>query len=289
MSETTTRIALFKGKKIRKTIYNNEWWFSVIDIIEVLVGGERPRKYWSDLKRKLVSEGYIEVSERIGQLKMMAPDGKMRETDCANTETMFRIIQSIPSPKVEPLKRWLARVGYERVQEIENPELATKRAVAIYKAKGYPENWIDKRMRGMAVRQTLTDEWKKRGAGEKVDYAILTNDIMRGAFDMDVEDYKKFKGLKTQNLRDHMEDIELILTMLGETTTTGFTKNRNSQGVPKLRKDAKDGGAVAGRTRRDIEKRLGKKVVSQNNFLPKRNVKKLKQKGGKRKSKLEIY
>ncbi len=178
-----TKIALFKGKEIRKTIFNNEWWFSVIDIIGVLIGTGRPRKYWNDLKKKLIAEGYIEVSEKIGQLKMTAPDGKMRETDCANTETMFRVIQSIPSPKVEPLKRWLARVGYERVQEIEDPELATKRTVAIYKAKGYPEDWIDKRMRGIAVRQTLTNEWQKRGAKEKIDYAILTNDIIKGAFD----------------------------------------------------------------------------------------------------------
>lgn len=273
---TTTKIAIFKGKKIRKTIHNNEWWFSIIDIIEALLGTGRPRKYWNDLKKKLSNEGYVQLSEKIGQLKLMSSDGKFYVTDCANTETMFRIIQSIPSPKVEPLKRWLARVGYERVQEIEDPELATKRTVAIYKAKGYPENWIDKRMRGIAVRQTLTDEWQKRGAREKIDYAILTNDIMTGAFDMSVEDYKKFKRLNRQNLRDHMEDIELILTMLGEAATTKFTKDRDSKGVPRLRHDAKDGGLVAGRTRRDIEKKSGKKVVSRNNFLPEKNVKRLK-------------
>lgn len=262
-----TKIALFKGKEIRKTIHNNEWWFSIIDIIEVLTGTGRPRKYWNDLKRKLLNEGYVELSAKIGQLKLMSSDQKSYVTDCANTETMFRIIQSIPSPKVEPLKRWLARVGYERVQEIEDPELATKRTVAIYKAKGYPEDWIDKRMRGIAVRQTLTNEWQKRGAREKIDYAILTNDIVKGTFDMTVEDYKKFKGLSRQNLRDHMEDLELILTMLGEAATTKLTKDRNSRGVPKLRRDAKDGGAVAGRTRRDIEKKSGKKVVSKNNFV----------------------
>ncbi len=160
------KIALFRGKTVRKTIHKNEWWFSVIDVIEVLTETERPRKYWSDLKKKLAEEGYVEVSDNIGQLKMTAPDGKMRETDCANTETMFRIVQSIPSPKAEPFKRWLARVGYERVQEIEDPELATKRARAIYKAKGYSDAWIEKRMRGIAVRDELTGEWRKRGVRE---------------------------------------------------------------------------------------------------------------------------
>ena len=237
-----------------------------MDIIEALIGSDRPRKYWNDLKKKLADEGYIELSEKIGQLKLESADGKFYETDCANTETTFRIIQSIPSPKAEPFKRWLARVGYERVQEIEDPELASKRTVAIYKAKGYPDSWIDKRMRGIAVRQTLTDEWKERGAREKIDYAILTNDIMQGAFEMKVDDYKKFKGLERENLRDHMEDLELILTMLGEATTTKFTKERDSKGVPKLRQDAKDGGKVAGRTRKDIEQKSGKPVATKKNF-----------------------
>lgn len=273
--DTATQIAIFKGKKIRKVIHNDEWWFSVIDIVEALTESSIPKRYWSDLKAKMIEEGFFEVYEKIVRLKMMAEDGKMRETDCADTETIFRIIQSVPSPKAEPFKRWLAKVGYGRIQEIENPELATKRTVAIYKAKGYPEDWIDKRMRGIAVRQTLTDEWQSRGAREKIDYAILTNDIMQGAFGLTVEDYKKVKRLKRQNLRDHMGDIELILTMLGEVTTTKLTKDRDSRGVPKLRRDAKDGGAVAGRTRRDIEKRSGKSVVSSSNFLPKRKVKKL--------------
>jgi hypothetical protein len=262
-----TKISIFHGKRIRKTIHNNEWWFSVVDVIEALTNSVNPNDYWYKMKIRVKSEDGIELSTICRWLKLEAPDGKMRETDCANTETMFRIIQSIPSPKAEPFKLWLARVGYERVQEIEDPELASKRTVAIYKAKGYPEDWIDKRMRGIAVRQTLTEEWKKRGAREKIDYAILTNDIMLGAFEMKVDDYKKFKGLKRENLRDHMEDLELILTMLGEATTTKFTKERDSKGVPKLRKDAKDGGKVAGRTRKDIEKRSGKKVVTKNNYL----------------------
>ena len=265
--EATTQIALFKGKKIRKIIHNNEWWFSVIDIIEILTGSDRPRKYWSDLKKKLADEGYIELSEKIGQLKLMASDGKYYSTDCANTETMLRIIQSVPSPKVEPLKRWLARVGYERVQEIENPELAMDRMKAIYEKKGYPKEWIDKRSRGIAVRHSLTDEWKNRGVKDNLEYAILTNEIMESAFDLKVEDYKKIKGLERENLRDHMDDMELILTMLGEATTTRFTKDRDSRGFSPLKKDACDGGAVAGRTRKDIEKQSGKKVVSGKNFL----------------------
>jgi DNA-damage-inducible protein D len=175
----TTKIAVFRGKQIRKTIHGNEWWFSIIDVIEALTGNERPRKYWNDLKKKLTKEGYSEVSEKIGQLKLEAADGKNYLTDCANTETVFRIIQTIPSPKAEPLKRWLAKVGYERVQEIEDPELATKRTRAIYKAKGYSDNWIEKRMRGIAVREELTDEWKKRGVKDEPEYAILTAEISK--------------------------------------------------------------------------------------------------------------
>src|SRR4030066_1281908 len=182
------KLAVFQGKHIRKAFHEDEWWFSIIDVTEVLVGGDRPRKYWNDLKNKLISEGYIEVSEKIGQLKMPAPDGKMRLTDCANTETMFRIIQSIPSPKVEPLKRWLARGGKERLDEIDNPELAMERMKELYAKKGYPKEWIDKRRRGIAVRQDLTDEWKIRGAKENLEYAILTNEIMEGAFELKVED-----------------------------------------------------------------------------------------------------
>jgi len=157
-----TKIAVFKGKRIRKVIHHNEWWFSVIDVIEALTETDRSRKYWSDLKNKLIKEGFFEVSEKIGQLKLVAPDGKLRETDCANTETLFRIIQTIPSPKAEPFKRWLAKVGFERVQEIENPELAAQRMRTLYKLKGYSADWIEKRMRGIIIREELTDEWKNQ-------------------------------------------------------------------------------------------------------------------------------
>jgi hypothetical protein len=260
------KVAIFEGKRIRKILHEGEWWFSVIDVVEVLTGSERPRKYWNDLKKKLISEGYVEVSEKIGQLKMPAPDGKMRLTDCADTETMFRIIQSIPSPKVEPLKRWLARVGRERIDEIENPELSMERMKELYEKKGYPKEWIDKRMRGIAVRQDLTDEWQNRGARTSLEYAILTNEIMQGAFDLKVEEYKEVKGLERENLRDHMTDIELILTMLAEATTTKLHRDRDSRGFEPLKKDAQDGGAVAGRTRKDIEEKSGKPVVSVENF-----------------------
>ena len=272
------KLALFEGRSIRKTYHQGEWWFSIIDVVEVLVGGDRPRKYWNDLKKKLHAEGYSEVSEKIGQLKMTAPDGKQRFTDCAGTETIFRIIQSIPSPKVEPLKRWLARVGKERIDEIENPELAMARMQELYEKKGHPKEWIDKRLRGIAVRQDLTGEWKDRGVRSTVEYALLTNEIMRGTFDLKVDEYKQVKDLKRENLRDHMTDIELILTMLAEATTTELHRDRDSQGMTPLKKDAQDGGAVAGRTRKDIESKTGKSVISSENFrqLSPKKPKKLK-------------
>ena len=266
----TTKIAVFKGKEIRKTIHKNEWWFSVVDVVEALTGTDRPRKYWNDLKTKLVKEGYSEVSEKIGQLKLKAPDGKLRDTDCANTETVFRIIQTIPSPKAEPFKRWLARVGYERVQEIEDPELATKRTRALYKAKGYPDDWIEKRMRGIAIREELTDEWHKRGAKIQKDYEILTAEISKATFGITPGQHKKHKGLKEANLRDHMDDFELIFTMLGQRSTTEIHRAENSQGIPKLKRDAKEGGDIAGVARRKLEKRLGRSIVSDKNYLPRR-------------------
>lgn len=267
---TDTKIAIFKGKEIRKTIYKNEWWFSVVDVVEALTGTDRPRKYWNDLKTKLIKEGYAEVSEKIGQLKLEAPDGKLRETDCANTETVFRIIQTIPSPKAEPFKRWLAKVGYERIQEIEDPELATKRTRALYKAKGYPDDWIEKRMRGIAIREELTDEWQKRGAKMQKDYEILTAEISKATFGVTPSQYKTLKGLRRQNLRDHMDDFELIFTMLGERATTEIHRNENSRGIPKLKSDAKAGGDIAGGARKKLEKRLGRSIVSKENYLPKK-------------------
>ncbi len=272
------KLAVFQGKHIRKVFHEGEWWFSIIDVIEVLTASSIPKRYWSDLKRKIVNEGYAELYEKIVQLKFVAADGKLYATDCANTETMFRIIQSIPSPKVEPLKRWLARVGKERIDEIENPELSMARMKDLYEKKGYPKEWIDKRTRGIAVRQDLTDEWKNRGVRSNQEFAILTNEIMQGAFDLKVDEYKQVKGLERENLRDHMTDIELILTMLAEATTTKITKDRDSKGFTPLKKDAQDGGAVAGRTRKDIERQTGTPVVSSKNYkeLPHTGKKKLK-------------
>ncbi|MBU1199484.1 MAG: Bro-N domain-containing protein [Nanoarchaeota archaeon] len=259
-------LVVFEGKKIRRIWYDNEWWFSVIDIIEALTESKRARKYWSDLKVKLVEEGF-ELSEKIGQLKLLSSDGKYYTTDCANTKNMFRIIQSIPSKKAEPFKLWLAKVGYERVQEIENPELAQKRMKELYRAKGYSDEWIEKRVRGIAVRQELTDEWKNRDVDENVEFGILTNEISKATFNKNIEEYKKFKSLKKQNLRDHMNDLELIFTMLGETVTTEITKTEDSQGFKKCKKDAKRGGKVAGNARKDAEKEIGKPIVSKENYL----------------------
>lgn len=225
----TGKIAIFKGKKIRKVIFQNEWWFSVVDVVEALTDSNKPRVYWNAMKTRVKSSDGIELSTICRQLKLIASDGKMRETDCANTESIFRIIQSIPSPKAEPFKRWLARVGYERVQEIEDPELATKRTRALYKAKGYPDSWIEKRMRGIEIRETLTDEWKKRNVGEDREYAILTAEISKATFGMSPSKYREFKGLKRENLRDHMNDLELIFSMLGEASTTEIAKNQNDK------------------------------------------------------------
>src|SRR3989339_1066564 len=265
----TNHIAIFKGKSIRKTIFQKEWWFSIIDVIEALTGTDRPRKYWGDLKKKLTTEGYAEVSEKIGQLKLMANDGKYYKTDCADTETMFRIIQSIPSPNAEPFKRWLAKIGYERVQEIENPELATKRTRMLYKLKGYSDDWIEKRMRGIAIREELTDEWKNLGAKEHQDYEILTAEISKATFGVTPNEYKKLKGLKRENLRDHMDDFELIFNMLGERATTEIHRTEDSKGVKKLRSDAKAGGDIAGGARKKLEDKLGRSVVTKQNFLKK--------------------
>ncbi|MBP6870476.1 MAG: Bro-N domain-containing protein [Bacteroidales bacterium] len=261
-----TKIALFKGKQVRKILHEDEWWFSVVDVCGVLTESVDPGAYWRKLKQRLKEEG-SEVVTNCHGLKLPAPDGKLRETDCADTEGIFRIIQSIPSPKAEPFKRWLARTGFERVKEIENPELATKRTRILYKLKGYSDDWIEKRIRGIAIREELTDEWQKRGAEEKKDYEILTAEISKATFGMTPSEYKNFKGLKRENLRDHMNDFELIFTMLGERATTEITRNEDSQGMPKLKKDARDGGNIAGDAKRKLEKRLGRKISSRENYL----------------------
>ena len=275
MSNNQTKFALFRGQKIRKTIYENEWWFSVTDIIEVLTGSSIPRRYWTDLKRNLEKEGYGELYEKIVQLKLISSDGKKYLTDCANTETMFRIIQSIPSPKVEPLKRWLARVGYERIQEIEDTELAQKRTKAIYKAKGYSDSWIEKRMRGIAIREELTDEWKNRGVGKEKEYAILTAEISKATFGVTPTQYKKYKGLKRENLRDHMNDLELIFSMLGEASTTEIARKKDAKGYNENKIVARKGGKIAGDARKKLEIESGEKVSTKENYLDKPQDKKL--------------
>jgi len=194
-----TKIAIFRGKEIRKTIYKNEWWFSIIDIIEALTETDRPRKYWNDLKTKLIKEGYFEVSEKIGQLKLKASDGKLRETDCANTETVFRIIQTIPSPKAEPFKRWLARVGYERIQEIEDPEKAIQRAIHFYLKRGYSKDWVNQRLKNIEIRKELTDEWEKHGVKLSNEFAILTDEITFAWAGVRTKDYKQLKHQKSKS------------------------------------------------------------------------------------------
>jgi hypothetical protein len=268
LEQQPSKIAIFKGKQIRKAIHQGEWYFSIIDIVAVLTESPNPRRYWSNLKIQLSeNEGFGQLYSKTVQLKLLASDGKMRETDTANTETVFRIIQSIPSSKAEPFKRWLAKVGYERIQEIEDPELAAKRSRAIYKAKGYPDDWIEKRMRGIAIREQLTNEWEKRGVKEDREYAILTAEIAEATFGLKPSDHKKLKGLQRQNLRDHMTDLELIFTMLGEASTTEIAVRKDAQGFRQNKKAAKEGGEIAGDARRALEKKSGYKVVSKSNFL----------------------
>ena len=262
----STGIAIFKGKKIRKTLHNNEWWFSVVDVCGVLTDSPDAGAYWRKLKQRLKNEG-SEVVTFCHGLKLEAQDGKKYSTDCANTEGVFRIIQSIPSPKAESFKRWLAKVGYERIQEIENPELATKRTRTLYKLKGYSDDWIEKRMRGIAIREELTDEWQNRGAKEEKDYEILTAEISKAAFGIVPSEYKKLKGLKRENLRDHMDDFELIFNMLGERSTTEIHRNEKSLGMKKLKADSNAGGKIAGNARKALEKRLKRPIVSRQNYL----------------------
>lgn len=263
------RIVVFQEQAIRRMWHEDEWWFSVIDICQVLTESVDAGAYWRKLKQRLGAEG-SEVVTFCHGLKLRAPDGKQRVTDCANTEGIFRIIQSIPSPKAEPFKRWLAQVGYERVKEIEDPELASARARELYAAKGYPKDWIDKRLRSITVRGALTDEWKQRGVTEGREYSILTAEIARATFGVTPGDHRKLKGLeqaKAANLRDHMTDLELIFTMLGEASTTEITKRKDAQGFQQNKTAAKEGGTVAGNARKELEAKSGKPVVSASNYL----------------------
>ncbi len=261
-----TRIDVFKGREIRRILHNNEWWFSVVDVCGILTDSVDPGAYWRKLKQRLKKEG-SEVVTNCHGLKLKAPDGKNRITDCANTEGIFRIIQSIPSPKVEPFKRWLAKIGYERVQEIEDPELATKRSRELYQAKGYSDDWIEKRMRGIAIRAELTEEWKNRDVGENREYAILTAEISKATFGLTPSEYKNLKQLDRENLRDHMGDLELIFSMLGEAATTEITRTQDAQGFSENRRAANKGGQIAGDARKKLEKESGRKIVSNENYL----------------------
>lgn len=268
LQKTANKIAVFEDKKIRRILHKGEWYFSIIDVVEVLTDSLNARRYWSDLKIQLAEkEGFSQLYGKIVQLKLESSDGKKYETDTGNTETVFRIIQSIPSPKAEPFKRWLAQVGYERIQEIEDPELATKRTREIYKAKGYSDEWIEKRMRGIAIREELTDEWDKRGVKLQREYAILTAEISKATFGMTPSEYKEHKGLERENLRDHMTDLELIFSMLGEASTKEIAVNRDAQGFDENKNAAKIGGKIAGDARRQLEQESGKPVISQKNYL----------------------
>ncbi|MBV5342018.1 MAG: Bro-N domain-containing protein [Deltaproteobacteria bacterium] len=266
-----TAIKLFEHRQVRTKWDENKqkWYFAIVDVIAVLTDSPNPQVYWRVLKKRLLADGNETVTNCNG-LKMTAPDGKMRLTDVADTEQLLRIIQSIPSPKAEPFKQWLAQVGYERIQEIENPELAQERMKQLYELKGYPKEWIDKRLRGIAIRQNLTDEWKERGISTERDFGILTAEIARATFGVTPAENKELKGLtgKNNNLRDHMTDLELIFTMLGEKVTTEISQTEKPDTFEKNKKVAKRGGGVAGTARRETEKELGRSIVSKKNYLP---------------------
>ncbi len=261
-----SNIKLFESKKVR-THWDGEkelWYFSVIDVIEILTNSNLPKRYWSDLKMKLRAEG-SEVYEEIVRLKMQAEDGKMRETDAADVKSLLRIIQSIPSPKAEPFKQWLAQVGYERIEETENPELSFDRAMETYLAKGYTKAWINQRLKSIEVRKELTDEWENRGVKRGMDFAVLTDIITKAWSGKSVKQYKKHKDLKKENLRDHMTNLELVLNMLAEATTSEISKKKRPTTLDESKVIAKQGGAVAGNARKEIEVRTGDKVVSKLN------------------------
>ncbi len=270
----TTKIAVFRKKEIRKTIHNNDWWFVVEDVVIALTDSVNPKDYINKMRRR-----DEELSKGYGQIVHTLPietEGGTQRMNCANTEGIFRIIQSIPSPKAEPFKRWLAKVGYERVQEIEDPEIATKRTRALYKAKGYGDDWIEKRMRGIAIREELTDEWKDHGVKEVKEYEILTAEISKAAFGLTPSQYRSLKRLKRENLRDHMTDLELIFSMLGEASTTQITKVEHPHGFYENKGVARRGGNVAGIARKKLEQETQQKVISRKNYLQKPQSRKLK-------------
>ena len=262
-------LALFEEKEIRRTYQEGKWYFSVVDVVFALTGSKNPRRYWSDLKIKLSAEGYdIQLYDFIVQLKLESTDGKKYKTDCADTEGILRIIQSIPSPKAEPFKRWLAKVGSERIEEIQNPELAMDRMKELYEKKGYSKSWINMRERGIATRHNLTDEWKERGISKGVEYAILTNEIYKSGFGVTAKEYKDIKGLhESENLRDSMTNIELALTNLGEATAVEFHKKNDSKGLKELKNDMSEAGNVINSAKKEIERKLERPIVTSENYI----------------------
>ncbi len=260
-------MVVFGAKQIRRAWVDGQWYFSVIDVVGALTDSASPPKYWDAMKRREKASSGNDLSTLCRKVKLTGADGKVYASDAVNTEAAFRIIQSIPSPKAEPFKRWLAEVGYERVQEIGNPELAQQRMRRIYQEKGYPSDWIERRVRGIAVRDELTDEWQNRGIENQGDFAILTAEISKATFGLTPSDYKKLKGLKRENLRDHMTDLELIFTMLGEAATTEIARNKDAQGFIPNKRAANEGGTVAGNARRQLEDKSGRKVITRDNYL----------------------
>lgn len=269
------KIQLFEDKKVR-TVWDEDqekWYVSIVDAIEVLTGSDRPRKYWSDLKAKLKKEG-SEVSEKIGQLKILAEDGKMRMTDVADTEQLFRLIQSIPSPKAEPFKLWLAKVAAERLDEMQDPELTIDRAMEQYLALGYSENWINQRLKSIEIRKELTDEWKNKGIKEGQQFATLTDIITKAWSGKTTKEYKVLKGLKKENLRDNMTNTELILNMLAEASTKDISQATNPENFEESKRVAQQGGNVANVARKELEDKTGKKVVTAINAKSIKNIEK---------------
>ena len=272
-------IKLFESKKIRSQwdAEAEKWYFSIVDIIEVLTGTDRPRKYWSDLKARLKKEG-SQLSEKIGQLKLQSEDGKFYSTDIADTEQLFRLIQSIPSPKVEPFKQWLAKVGYERIEESQDPEMSIDRAMENYLKLGYSKEWINQRLKSIEVRKELTNEWENRGVKKGQEFATLTDIITRAWSGKTVKQYKQHKNLKKENLRDNMTNLELVLNMLAEATTAEISKEKKPGNLEENKTIAHQGGTIAGNTRKAIEAKTGKKVVSPENAKQLKDVKKITKK-----------
>ena len=285
MNEKDKKLIVFENKKIRRIWHNNEWYFSIVDIVEVLTDSPTSRQYWGKVKEREFKQ--LQLSPIWIQLKLESSDRKKYLTDCVNTKSIFRIIQSIPSKKAEPFKKWLAKVGYERVQEIENPELAQERMKEIYEKKGYSKSWIDKRLRGIAVRQDLTDEWKRRGVEKQSGFAILTAEISKASFGMTPGEYKKFKGLKDENLRDHMNDLELIFSMLGEASTAEIERTQNPEKFEEHVEVSRKGGKIAKNAREELEEETGEDVVREENYLFEEE-RKIREKKKKKKKLIEV-